>query len=68
MEGPKEGLNEEGNGSAKGIVVTDEAGGCFRRDKEKIEAMSVSAFILVSLQDEYAKQLVKKAIYLHSES
>ena len=68
MEAPNEGLNEEGHDSAKETVVIDKVGSCCRRDKEKVEALSVSAFVLVSLQDGYAKRLVKKAIYLHSAS
>lgn len=48
LETPKEGLNEEGHDSAKETVVIDKAGSCCRRDKEKVEALSVSAFVLVS--------------------
>lgn len=52
----------------KTMTVENKVGSCHPRDKEKVEAMSISAFILVVLQDENAKLLVKKAVYLHRES
>lgn len=44
-------MKSEDTDSAKRTVVTDEVKGCCLRNKEKVEAVGVSALILFSLQD-----------------